>query len=124
MKRRGGDRRRLDVEFAGDVDPARRRGVGDAIRSEEISPGVAVAALPAVRAALLFRQRAFRRPPGLVADGRDMGSVVFPDAATKVFLTASVEMRAERRHKQLIDKGIAASIQPSRAGSARARRTG
>jgi hypothetical protein len=69
-----------------------------------------VAALPAVRAALLFRQRAFRRPPGLVADGRDMGSVVFPDATTKVFLTASVEMRASRRHKQLIEKGMAASI--------------
>jgi hypothetical protein len=69
-----------------------------------------VAALPAVRAALLFRQRAFRRPPGLVADGRDMASVVFPDALTKVFLTASVEMRARRRHKQLIEKGMAASI--------------
>jgi len=69
-----------------------------------------VAALPAVRSALLFRQRAFRRPPGLVADGRDMGTVVFPDAATKVFLTASLAMRAERRLKQLIDKGIAANI--------------
>ena len=85
--------------------------IGDAIRSEEISAGASlVAALPAVRAALLFRQRAFRRPPGLVADGRDMGSVVFPDSMTKVFLTASVEVRAERRHKQLIEKGIAASI--------------
>jgi 3-phosphoshikimate 1-carboxyvinyltransferase len=85
--------------------------VGDAIRSEEISGGASrVAALPAVRAALLFRQRAFRRPPGLVADGRDMGAVVFPDSMTKVFLTASVEIRAERRHKQLIEKGIAASI--------------
>ena len=60
----------------------------------------------------LFRQRVFRRAPGLVADGRDMGSVVFPDALTKVFLTASVEVRAERRHKQLIEKGIAASILP------------
>jgi len=69
-----------------------------------------VAALPAVRAALLFRQRAFRRSPGLVADGRDMGAVVFPDSMTKVFLTANVETRAERRHKQLIEKGIAASI--------------
>jgi 3-phosphoshikimate 1-carboxyvinyltransferase len=70
--------------------------VGDAIRSEEISAGASrVAALPAVRAALLFRQRAFRRPPGLVADGRDMGSVVFPDCRTKVFLTASVEVRAK-----------------------------
>jgi 3-phosphoshikimate 1-carboxyvinyltransferase len=85
--------------------------VGDAIRNEKISAGASrVAALPGVRAALLFRQRAFRRPPGLVADGRDMASVVFPDSSTKVFLTASVEMRARRRHKQLIDKGIAASI--------------
>ena len=67
---------------------------------------------PAVRAALLFRQRLFRQAPGLVADGRDMASVVFPDAQTKVFLTASVEIRAERRYKQLIEKGIAASIQP------------
>jgi 3-phosphoshikimate 1-carboxyvinyltransferase len=71
-----------------------------------------VAALPAVREALLFRQRLFRRAPGLVGDGRDMGSVVFPDAATKVFLTASVEIRAERRYKQLIGKGIAATMQP------------
>ncbi|MBI4741655.1 MAG: bifunctional 3-phosphoshikimate 1-carboxyvinyltransferase/cytidylate kinase [Betaproteobacteria bacterium] len=87
--------------------------VGEAIRSEEISSGASqVAALPAVRAALLFRQRAFRRAPGLVADGRDMASVVFPDAATKVFLTASVKIRAERRYKQLIEKGIAASIAP------------
>jgi 3-phosphoshikimate 1-carboxyvinyltransferase len=64
-----------------------------------------VAALPAVRMALLFRQRAFRRAPGLVGDGRDMGSVVFPDAPLKVFLTASVEARAERRYKQLMAKG-------------------
>ena len=62
------------------------------------------------RSALLFRQRAFRRPPGLVADGRDMGTVVFPDALRKVFLTASLEIRAQRRLKQLIDKGIAANI--------------
>ena len=87
--------------------------VGDAIRHEEISSGASqVAALPAVRSALLFRQRMFRQAPGLVADGRDMGSVVFPDAQTKVFLTASVEVRAERRYKQLIEKGIAANILP------------
>ena len=88
--------------------------VGDAIRSEDISsrPPRKVAALPAVREALLFRQRAFRRAPGLVADGRDMGSVVFPDAQVKVFLTASVEARAERRYKQLIEKGMAANILP------------
>jgi len=69
-----------------------------------------VAAVPAVREALLERQRAFRRPPGLVADGRDMGTVVFPDAAIKLFLTASAEERARRRHKQLIEKGISASL--------------
>ena len=101
----------LDVEFAGTTIRLSGEDVGDAIRNEKISAGASrVAALPGVRAALLFRQRAFRRPPGLVADGRDMASVVFPDSSTKVFLTASVEMRARRRHKQLIDKGIAASI--------------
>ena len=70
-----------------------------------------VAVHPAVRAALLGRQRAFRRPPGLVADGRDMGTVVFPDAGLKVFLTASPEERARRRHKQLIEKGISSTIE-------------
>jgi cytidylate kinase len=69
-----------------------------------------VAALPSVRAALLERQRAFRRSPGLVADGRDMGSVVFPDAVLKVFLTASPEERAKRRYKQLMEKGIDATL--------------
>ncbi len=63
-----------------------------------------------VRAALLERQRAFRKPPGLVADGRDMGTVVFPDAPLKIFLTASVRVRAQRRYKQLIDKGIRANL--------------
>jgi cytidylate kinase len=85
--------------------------VTDAIRSEDCSKGASrVAALPAVRAALIERQRAFRQPPGLVADGRDMGSVVFPDAVLKVFLTASAEARAGRRYKQLNDKGIPANI--------------
>lgn len=65
---------------------------------------------PAVRKALLDLQRARRRPPGLVADGRDMGTVVFPDACLKVYLTASVAARAERRHKQLIEKGFPANI--------------
>lgn len=69
-----------------------------------------VAALPAVRAALLERQRAWRVAPGLVADGRDMGTVVFPDADLKIFLTASVEERARRRYKQLKEKGIDASL--------------
>jgi cytidylate kinase len=69
-----------------------------------------VAALPAVRTALLAKQHAFRRTPGLVADGRDMASVVFPDAALKIFLIASAHVRAERRYKQLMGKGIGASI--------------
>jgi 3-phosphoshikimate 1-carboxyvinyltransferase len=85
--------------------------VTDAIRSEAVSAGASkVAALPAVRAALLARQRAYRRFPGLVADGRDMGSVVFPAAAAKVFLTASAQVRAERRYKQLIAKGMPANM--------------
>jgi cytidylate kinase len=69
-----------------------------------------VAALPAVRAALLERQRAFAIPPGLVADGRDMGTVVFPRAQFKIFLTASLEERALRRHNQLKEKGVAATL--------------
>ena len=85
--------------------------VTGAIRTDECGVGASrVAALPAVRAALLERQRAFRRTPGLVAEGRDMGTVVFPDATLKVFLTASAEIRAERRYKQLKEKGIDANI--------------
>lgn len=85
--------------------------VTEAIRSEECSAGASkVAAFPAVRTALLGRQRAYRQAPGLIAEGRDMGSVVFPDAPLKVFLTATAEARAERRHKQLIDKGMSVSI--------------
>jgi cytidylate kinase len=85
--------------------------VTEVIRSEASgSAASAVAALPSVRSALISRQRAFRRPPGLVADGRDMGSIVFPDAGLKVFLTASVEERALRRYKQLKDKGIDVSL--------------
>ena len=81
--------------------------VGEELRSER-SAAIAsqVAILPKVRAALLSKQHAFRRPPGLVADGRDMGSIVFPDANLKVFLTASAEVRAERRSKQLMEKGM------------------
>lgn len=70
----------------------------------------AIAAIPEVRAALKERQRAFRELPGLVADGRDMGTVIFPDASCKVFLTASAEERAERRHKQLKDKGVSVNF--------------
>ncbi len=102
---------RMDIRFEwGDtwLDGAR---VGDELRTEEAGAAASkVAALPRVRAALLDRQRAFRRAPGLVADGRDMGTVVFPDAATKVFLTASAEARAERRYKQLKEKGLDANM--------------
>ncbi len=81
--------------------------VGEMLRSEQCGNDASkVAALPSVREALLDRQRAFRAPPGLVADGRDMGSVVFPDADLKIFLTASAERRALRRYKQLKDKGV------------------
>jgi cytidylate kinase len=83
--------------------------VGDEIRTEVASQNASrVAALPAVREALLNLQREFRTAPGLVADGRDMGSVVFPDATLKVYLTASAEARAERRTKQLKEKGMSA----------------
>ena len=76
------------------------------LRSEEVSAFASrIAALPSVRAALVDRQRAFRKAPGLVADGRDMGTVIFPDADLKIFLTASAEARAERRYKQLKEKG-------------------
>ena len=101
----------MDIRFEGAdiwLDGAR---VGDELRSEQCAAAASrVAALPTVRAALLYRQHAFRRMPGLVADGRDMGSVVFPDAALKVFLTASAEARAERRYKQLMEKGMGANI--------------
>jgi 3-phosphoshikimate 1-carboxyvinyltransferase len=101
----------LDVGFSESDIRLNGQAVGDAIRGEEISAGASqVAALPAVREALLFRQRAFNTAPGLVGDGRDMGSVVFPRAPLKVFLTASAEARAERRYKQLIEKGFSANL--------------
>lgn len=101
----------LDVRFDdGEVWLAGDR-VTEAIRAEDISAGASkVAAHPGVRSALLDRQRAFRRAPGLVAEGRDMGTVVFPRANLKVFLTASAEIRAERRYKQLIGKGLSATM--------------
>jgi CMP/dCMP kinase len=81
------------------------------IRTEQAGNDASkVAAFPAVRAALLDRQRRFAVPPGLVADGRDMGTVVFPQAEIKIFLTASAEERAQRRHKQLKEKGVAATL--------------
>jgi cytidylate kinase len=103
---------RLDIRFDGGEIYLDGAQVGDAIRTEEIGNGASrVAAYPQVREALLGLQRAFRKAPGLVADGRDMGSVVFPDAQTKIFLTASAEVRAERRVKQLIEKGMRANIE-------------
>lgn len=103
----------LPAEFIGDRIVLAGEEVTEAIRAETVGNGASkVAALPAVRAALLERQRAYRCFPGLVADGRDMGSVVFPDAPVKVFLTASAEARGERRYKQLIDKGMPDNIRP------------
>jgi len=96
----------LDVTFQGERVILEGEDVSGAIRSEEAGAAASkVAALPAVRQALLARQRAFRRLPGLVADGRDMGTVVFPDAPLKVFLEASAEERARRRHAQLKAQG-------------------
>jgi cytidylate kinase len=87
------------------------REVGDTLRTEDAGKLASlVAAIPDVREGLLDKQRSFRRLPGLVADGRDMGSTVFPDALLKVFLTASAEIRAERRYKQLKDKGFDANL--------------
>lgn len=101
----------MDPNFANGRIELDRRDVTDAIRCEEVSRAASqVAVHPRVRQALLDLQRSRRQAPGLVADGRDMGTVVFPDAALKVYLTASVEARAERRHKQLIDKGFPANI--------------
>ena len=86
--------------------------VGHAIRAEEVGNMASkIAALPTVRQALFALQLGFRKPPGLVADGRDMGTVIFPHAQLKVFLTASVAARAQRRYKQLIDKGFSASME-------------
>jgi 3-phosphoshikimate 1-carboxyvinyltransferase/cytidylate kinase len=103
--------RDLDVVFTGARILLKGEDVADAIRAEVCSNGASkVAAYPQVRASLLDRQRAFRQIPGLVADGRDMGSVVFPDAVLKIFLTADAETRAQRRYKQLMEKGIDANI--------------
>jgi len=101
----------LNAKFNFDSVELEGRNVTDAIRSEAVGTAASrIAALPGVRRALLERQRAFRRPPGLVADGRDMGTVVFPDAALKIYLTATPEERAERRYKQLMAKGMGASM--------------
>jgi cytidylate kinase len=96
----GGER----IELAGED-------VTQAIRTERCAAAASkVAVVPELRAALVSLQRSFRRPPGLVADGRDMGSVIFPDAELKIFLTASAEERAQRRHKQLKEQGMNVSL--------------
>ncbi|MGH8669169.1 MAG: (d)CMP kinase [Burkholderiales bacterium] len=101
----------MRVHFQGDDILLENQDVNNKIRREEVGNRASeVARMPTVRQALLTRQRAFRQPPGLVADGRDMATVVFPDAALKIFLTASPEVRAERRYKQLIEKGINANL--------------
>jgi cytidylate kinase len=102
---------RLDVVFEGAEIRFQNEDVTNAIRAEACSNAASkIAAYPGVRTALLGRQREFRQVPGLVADGRDMGSVVFPGAILKIFLTASAETRAQRRYKQLMEKGIDANI--------------
>jgi cytidylate kinase len=102
---------RLEVVFADEQILLDQEDVTDALRVEEVSAVASrTAVLPAVRGALLERQRAFRRPPGLVADGRDMGTVVFPEATLKIYLTANAGERAERRYKQLIAKGMSANM--------------
>ncbi|MSQ72612.1 MAG: (d)CMP kinase [Betaproteobacteria bacterium] len=101
----------LDVHFDGNEIWLAEVSVKDCIRSEACSIAASrIAEFPVVREKLLGRQRAFRKRPGLVADGRDMASVVFPDAVLKVYLTATLEARAERRHKQLKAKGISATL--------------
>ena len=104
---------RIDIRFEGEKIWLDGGLVGDELRSEKSGAAASkIAALHGVRAALLDKQRAFRRAPGLVTDGRDMASVVFPDAVLKIFLTASAEARAERRYKQLKEKGMDANIAP------------
>jgi cytidylate kinase len=106
----------LDARFEVDGAGGERvlldgRDVTGELRSETTGSAASrVAAMPAVRAALIGRQRGFATAPGLVADGRDMGSIVFPDAPLKIFLTASPEERARRRHKQLIEKGLTVNL--------------
>jgi cytidylate kinase len=102
----------LDVNFGDGIIRLQGEDVTEAIRTEDISAGASqVAVHPAVRTALYGRQRAFCQAPGLVADGRDMGTVVFPDAQVKVYVTASPEERARRRYKQLIAKGISVTME-------------
>jgi cytidylate kinase len=102
----------LHISFTGEAVFLSHENVTDAIRQEEVGNTASkIAAFPAVRQALYGLQLGFRKAPGLVADGRDMGTVIFPNAQLKVFLTASVEARAERRYKQLIAKGFSANME-------------
>lgn len=101
----------LPARFQGEHIYLANEDVSQAIRAEEVGNMASkIAALPTVRTALFGLQLGFRQTPGLVADGRDMGTVIFPTAKLKVFLTASVEARAQRRYKQLIDKGFSANM--------------
>lgn len=101
----------MDIKFAENCVVLDGTDVSDAIREEAIGGAASVVSShPEVRRGLLLRQREFRRMPGLVADGRDMGSVVFTDAVLKIYLTASPKARAERRYKQLIGKGLDANM--------------
>ena len=101
----------LDVDFEQGRSFLQGQDVTEALRAEEVGINASkIAAYPAVRDALLARQRQFRQAPGLIADCRDMGTVIFPDAPLKIFLVADVQSRAQRRYKQLIDKGISANL--------------
>ncbi len=101
----------LDPSFDGDAIRLDGQDVTEALREEAVGTAASrVAVYPRVRLALLSRQRAFRKPPGLVAEGRDMGTVIFPDASLKVFVTATPEERARRRYNQLIEKGISVTL--------------
>ncbi|HJW54274.1 MAG TPA: (d)CMP kinase [Burkholderiaceae bacterium] len=102
----------LPCSFIGDKVFLMQENVTNAIRAEDVGNTASrIATLPAVRHALYGLQLQFRKAPGLVADGRDMGTVIFPHASLKIFLTASVEARAQRRYKQLIEKGFSANMQ-------------
>jgi cytidylate kinase len=102
---------RMDAVFDGERIRLHGEDVTDMLREEAVGTAASrVAVFPQVRAALVSRQRAFRRPPGLVAEGRDMGTVIFPDASLKVYVTASVEERAKRRYNQLIEKGNSVTL--------------
>ena len=106
----------LPIRFEGNQIWLAHENVSDAIRTEQAGMNASkVSAFPAVRSGLIDLQRSFRKLPGLVADGRDMGTMIFPGAPLKVYLTASAACRAERRHKQLISKGISATLDGLRA---------